>query len=40
MAHHSTQTNDPGYTDLGQFKEIYSRGVKSQEFPDKEFKTN
>jgi hypothetical protein len=40
MAHHSTQTNDPGYTDLTQFKDGYPRGVKSQEFNEKEFKTN
>lgn len=38
-AHHSTQTNDPGYADLSQFKEGYPRGVKSQEFNEKEFKT-
>jgi hypothetical protein len=35
MAHHSTQTNDPGYTDLAQFKDGYPRGVKSQEFNEK-----
>lgn len=39
MAHHSTQTNEHEYTNLSQFKEN-PRGVKSQEFNDKEFKTN
>ena len=33
-AHHSTQTNDPGYIDMTQFRDN-PRGVKSQEFPER-----